>query len=133
MAKGKVPTALLVPGWDKKNPQRARERENEPETPTLGSAPAHIRGKRRKQIWEEIRTSCAAGLLQQSDALAVESLVNLTYEMRFKARDWTASKQSQMTMILKQLGMTPAARASVKVENPKGEGKKSEGGDFDDF
>lgn len=124
----------MTPGWDKKNPDRARERENEPETPSLGGPPKHIKAKRKRDIWEEIRTSCAAGLLQQSDAVAVESLVNLTYEMRYKAREWTASKQSQLTMLLKQLGMTPAARAGVAVQNPKnGGGKKSKGGDFDEF
>ncbi|KAA3639438.1 MAG: hypothetical protein DWP95_10355 [Proteobacteria bacterium] len=120
MAK-KKPTAILeLNNAFKKNPDRARP--NEPKTELLGKPPTYFKAKQKK-IWNEIKSNCAEGVLQQSDALAVEALVHLLEEFRDCPRVFQASKMTQMQGILKQLGMTPCARASVVV--PKKEDKKS--------
>lgn len=121
MARPRKPTAILeLNGAFKKDPKRARP--DEPETEKLGPPPKYFKAAQKK-IWNEIKSSCADGVLQKSDSFTVESLVHLIEEFRDCPRVFQSAKMAQMQGILKQLGMTPSARASVSA--PKKEKKKS--------
>jgi hypothetical protein len=69
-------------------------------------------------VWHEITSQCCRGILTAGDAVALESLVRLTIEMRtsgeVKAQTYTA-----LTRLLGEFGMTPSSRAKLATAPKK--------------
>jgi len=120
MAGRKKPTALLVPNAFKKNPDRARN--NEPQTPPLGDAPFHF-SKKQRMIWDEIKSTAADGVLQQSDSFAIEDMVYLIEEKRDCPKAFQSAKYTILVKLYAKFGLTASDRASLEV--PKKENKKT--------
>lgn len=123
MGRPKLPKNVhYLKGTDKKDPQRMRARENEPEdTRDLGSVPETLTELERK-AWDEIVNNAIPGVLGQADRQAVELAAVLM--TKFRARETTAADIGQLIRLLGQFGMTPSERSKINVggkgkeENP---------------
>jgi len=130
MARPRTPTAVLeARGAFIKNPQRARERENEPASPAgLGSPPAafliqapdsgYQEAERLRGIWEEIAHD--GPWLDSGNRLGVESLCRITNNIRRGS-----GKLSQLVLaqakLLNDLGLTQASRSKVNAPSATSE------------
>lgn len=129
MARPRVPKAILkeLPGV-KKNPKRARERENEPESPgKLGKPPAwfllapnemgYHRSLRLRAIWRQVAAD--APWLDRANRLVVEAYCYATDEAREAFRLHSknfATLVAAQARIANDLGIPQAARAKVNRE-----------------
>lgn len=109
---------LNLRGAFKKNPDRAKERENEPEiTEPLGDAPESFNESLRAR-WNEIREWCP--WLTVADRAAVELVCRLWQGMR----DGAKPDYKSLLAGLAHLGMTPVDRSKVKVPGAKPKANK---------
>lgn len=121
MSRPKTPTAILqLNGAFKKNPDR--KREGEPKAEAIGPPPKYFKVK-QKNIWKEVVSKCAEGVLQASDEMALEVMCLLIEEFRYSPISFQSAKMAQLQQLMKGFGMTPSSRASISV--PKKETKKS--------
>lgn len=128
MARPRTPTNVLeMRGAFAKNPQRARP--DEPEAlGVIGPAPDHFELD-QVAAWNEITSSCHAGVLCRADRLAVEQAACLLEMSRRRPikldsgdMQYPEMKSSDRTMLiglLARFGMTPSDRS--KVTAPKKE------------
>lgn len=123
------PTRLhLLYGSYKKNPQRQREREGEPEViEPLGEPPKHLDANQRK-AWREIARTAPEGVLTRADRVSVELAAVLLAQLRGQGADFTPTRLAQLRYLLGQFGMTPADRSRVTLET-----KPRKPNPFDDF
>lgn len=121
MARHPTPTKIhQLRGSDKKNPQRFRGRENEPQPQGgIGPAPDHLSEPEQK-IWDEVVDLMPPGVLGDTDRLALEQMVRLVYESRY-GEEFNAAKGTQLMGYFGRFGMTPSDRAKISV--PKGDKK----------
>ncbi len=114
----RVPTSILIArGSYKKNPQRAKERENEPVvSDPIGGYPESFvgesseRGKLRA-IWDELLGDAAPGVLNRSHRFHLEATCRLMVKVRggyAKTGDF-----ANLNKFLTQMGMNPAAQSTV--------------------
>lgn len=112
-----------------KNPDRAREREDEPEAEELGDPPKYL-SKKEKDIWAELVAKHPPGVLTKMDEFTVETAVALIAEMREKRTAF--NKHNQLLAALGRLGMTPTDRSKVHQDKskvaPRGFGALRRGG-----
>jgi hypothetical protein len=115
----RVPTSILeARGAFKKNPQRAKDREDEPvvEDP-IGDYPASFLGDmservKLRDIWDELIADAADGVLNRSHRLHLEATCRLMHKVRqgyAKTGDF-----ANLNKFLTQMGMNPAAQSTVR-------------------
>lgn len=119
----RIPTAINeARGTYKKNPQRAKSRENEPVVHDgIGPPPAcwlpteagfqASESKMLIAIWQEFIGDAAPGVLNRSHRSVLEEACRL----KLKTRNNTAKTGDRSNYIncLRQMGMTPAAQSTV--------------------
>lgn len=122
MARPRTPTKILqLRGAGKKHPERMRARENEMEPEAgIGPAPYHFTTAER-EAWDEIVRMVPAGVLGNTDRIAVERAAKLLVRSRVADGTWTASDERSLITYLSKFGLTPADRS--RVSTPK-KGKK---------
>lgn len=120
MARPRTPSNVLtLRGSDKKHPERARARSNEPKPDEeIGPAPGHLPSAARI-CWDEIVRLAHPGTLCSSDRLIVEHGSQLLSELR--ASDWKVHPTLLIRWegFLAKLGMTPSDRSKVSVMKSK--------------
>ena len=121
------PTALLeASGAFIHNPQRRRDRENEPvPTSPLGDPPETMSAV-QKRMWIEFAAEIPPGVAFNSDRALLEMAVRL----RSKLRSGKASGGEYACLItcIREMGMTPVSRSKVKAVVEK---EKDEWDEFD--
>lgn len=119
MARPRIPTKILeMRGSFKKDPQRQTARANEPTDLPLPGDPHSTLTDDQKKAWAYILERCPAGVLRQSDEIALEACARLYAEMRVGTIDRTGTKQ--LMDILSKFGMTPSDRSRVSAgDKPK--------------
>lgn len=116
MARPRTPTNVLeLRGSNKKHPERARERVNEPEATTEISGPPAYLDDAQREAYVELVAKSHAGVLCGSDSVIVESAAILLARMRTKTDEFTAGEFARLQAVLGSLGMTPADRSKVKA------------------
>jgi phage terminase small subunit len=121
MARPRTPTKVLqLRGADKKNPKRFKDRQNEPEPAAgIGEASQHL-SEAEQKIWDELVGLVPAGVLGNSDRIALERVSVLLYQARYEREEWTSSKEKDLIQYLSRFGMTPSDRSKISVPKPKG-------------
>ena len=119
MARNKTPTNVLeLRGAGKKHPERMRDREGEPQPEGgIGPAPEHL-SEGVGQIWDELVDVIPAGVLGNTDRIALERLSHLLFEARTYPDLWSSAKEKDLISYLSRFGMTPSDRAKNSI--PKG-------------
>lgn len=114
MPRARKPTALhRLSGAIDHDPQRFRDRVNEPvENRALGDPPLWLNAKQRA-CWGEIERISAPGVLCHGDRLAVEMTAVLLAAFRGLGPSFPDAKFRRLEALLGQLGLTPAARSKV--------------------
>ena len=113
MARPRKPTAVLtLVGALKKNPQR--KRKNEPK-PTAGIGKFTEGSTDISEIWNEVVSQVASGVLTISDRLALELVCRLIAEIRLKPDEISVGKVTALCNLLGRFGLTPADRSKVTV------------------
>ena len=110
MARPRKPTEVLkLNGAFRKDPQRVRPVGPKSARP-LGMPPKYFT-EAEAEIWVEIESNAAAGVLTGAERYVVELMARLV--ARFRA-DWlTGAEMSQLTWCCSHLGMTAADRSKV--------------------
>lgn len=117
MARPRTPTNVLeLRGAYKKNPQRADERENEPEPKAgIGEAPEWMCSDEKK-AWDYIVGIAPIGVLGDSDRAYLEIAAELlALKRRVGVEKVEASKLNRLETMLSKLGLNPADRSRVKI------------------
>lgn len=119
----RLPTAMhIAKGTYKKDPQRAKARENEPVvTEGIGAPPScwmpdesgyqSSDSKKLIVLWHEFIADAAPGVLNRSHRSVLEEACRL----KLKTRNGSAKTGDRSNYIncLRQMGMTPAAQSTV--------------------
>ena len=123
MARPRKPTSVLqLRGSFKHNPDRGRARENEPQpTAEISAAPAHF-DETQAACYDELVRRAHAGVLCDSDGVAVEVGAVLLARLRTKTDEFTVGEFGRLQAVLGALGMTPADRSKVSALKPKDDG-----------
>lgn len=116
MARPRKPTVLhQLSGAAQHDPQRFRDRVNEPvDNRALGDPPMHLTPEQRV-CWGEIERISAPGVLCHGDRLAVEMTAVLLASFRALGPALPDAKFRRLEAMLGQLGLTPAARSKVSA------------------
>lgn len=117
MARPRKPSNVLeLTGAFKQNPQRRRV---DPEA--AGPIKKHPDYLKLSEIsaWKEIIKCSPAGVITESDRLAVEIASCLMAEFRESPIDMHPSRLARLCALLGQLGMTPADRSKIGVKASK--------------
>ena len=117
MARPRKPTALhALNGSLEKNPQRFRDRTDEPkDSRPLGDPPMHLKPA-EIVVWQEIERISPPGVLCHGDRLAVELTATLLAAFRALGLTLPEGKLRRLESMLGQLGLTPAARSKVTAK-----------------
>jgi phage terminase small subunit len=118
MARPRTPTKVLeLSGAFKKNPQRLKAREGEPEPTGELSAPVDQLDEIELACWKRIMEIAAPGVIKNSD----EGMVEVTARLWAKVKKGQAviNEMTALVSCFKQLGMTPSARAGLSVPQKK--------------
>lgn len=119
MARPRKPTRILeLTGAFRKNPQRRKQREAEPQPPAgLGAAPADLSDAERT-CWERIAAEAPEGVLTSADRSYVRSAAIL---MALEdAREINTKDRGQLHKLLADFGMSPRGRSYIKVAPDSG-------------
>lgn len=120
MARPRTPTNILeLKGAFKKNPQRARKAEPVP-TGGIGPAPKRMT-KRQQEAWDEVVTNCPAGVMGNSDRIALEVVVVRIAAYQDSTELPPVQEATFIFNALGRFGMTPSDRSKIIV--PKGKEK----------
>lgn len=126
MARNRTPSNVLeMSGAHKRHPERKRKHEPVPKA-GIGPAPAAWDENLRK-AWDEVVAITPAGVLGDSDRIALEVLVRLLVEYRENPKSFTTSRLTPLVSLLSRFGLTPADRTRISVPSGKG------GNEFDDL
>jgi len=137
MARPRTPTNILaLKGAYKKDPQRLKERENEPENTKPIGEPKHLTGL-EIEFYNEIIDSTIDGVLGAADRIAVEQAAILLVSCRnlrtvekviTEAGEdkvvnipvpASPAEKNQLFKYLGQFGMLPADRSKISIAKPK--------------
>ena len=131
MARQRTPTNVLyLKGAFKKDPKRAKGRQNEPKpTAGIGACPKDlIKAKKGyKAIWDNFVKTAAPGVLTCSDQRSLALLVKLEFEIMNKFETMANARISQYRLLSGAFGFTPANRSNVDT------GKRPDVGEFNEF
>src|SRR6185369_3569970 len=117
MARPRTPSNILdLRGAFKKDPQRGRDREDEPEPKApVGDAPEHFTDE-QKAAWKYIVGIAPLGVLGDSDRAYLEIAAELFALKRdVGVKEMESSKLNRLETMLSKLGLNPADRSRVKV------------------
>lgn len=130
MARPRTPTNILaLKGSFKKDPDRLKERENEPENINPVGEPFDHLPDNIKAAWNEIVTLSITGVLGEADRLSIEQCARLLIKCRDQhivAGDVvpaSAQEQNQFFKYLSQFGMLPADRSKLSIPKKKPKNK----------
>lgn len=128
MARNRTPSNVLqMSGANKKHPERAKTRKHEP-MPKAGIGPAPKQwDEQLRKVWDEIVGITPAGVLGDSDRIALELAVHLLVEYRENPKGFTTSRFAPLVSLLSRFGLTPADRTRISVPSGKG------GNEFDNL
>lgn len=124
MPRPRKPTnVLFLAGAFKKNPQRLKARQNEPQPSAPPGGPPEWFDEKERAAWQWIIDRCPPGVLGNSD----DGILELAAYLR--ALLVTRQADSKDRVLLKgcyaELGMTPASRSKVQAkpseDKPKNE------------
>ena len=131
MARQRTQTNVLyLKGAFKKDPKRAKGRQNEPKsTVGIGACPKYLikTDKRYKAIWDSRVKRAPPGVLYCSDISALVLLVKLEFEVIHNFETMANARISQYRLLCGAFGFTPADRSKVDT------GKRLDEGEFDEF
>ena len=114
----KKPTALLNARGAFKN-RPSRKREDEPVvTDPLGSPPEGFKPD-EVAAWREIVERAPLGVLTAADWQCVVLASKLFAEAMRDTENMNAARLSRLHSLLGDMGMTPSARASLSIPQPK--------------
>jgi len=118
MPQPRVPTNVLaLKGAYKKDPQRLKDRENEPvNVNPIGEAPDWLTDE-EKESWATIVSKCIDGVLGEADHIAVSITSRLL--ARYIIGEATGQEQSLLNKYLGQLGMIPTERSKIAIKKKK--------------
>ena len=125
MAHRKATSVLEARGAFVKDPQRRREPEPENANP-LGAPPDYLTPEQAR-AWLDVATTCAPGVLTESERLLVEMLSVVIAEFRDPTTKTNTAVMGKIESMLGRLGMTPADRQRVAVPRVK------DASEFDDL
>ena len=128
MARPRTPTNILAfKGANKKHPERAKQRANEPEVKAKfpREPPTHLAADQKK-TWKEIKGLVPHGVLTGADVIVVELAAVLLAEFRADSGGMVASRLIRLEAQLGKLGLSPSDRAKLSVA-------KGNAGKFDDL
>lgn len=115
------PTAIKeARGSFKNHPERRPDGEMQP-LEGIGPAPATLVVE--FEIWDELVEMMPAGVLGNTDRVALETLCKLVFKMRHDFDRMTAAQLGKLESLLSRFGMTPSDR--TKIVMPKGKPKNS--------
>ncbi|GAB5449931.1 MAG: hypothetical protein Hals2KO_02590 [Halioglobus sp.] len=114
----RTPTALLnARGAFKKHPDRKREGEPQVTEP-LGNPPESFTDDER-QAWREIVERAPLGVLTAADWQCVVMASKLFAELMRDSEAMNAARIGRLHSLLGDMGLTPSARASLSIPQPK--------------
>lgn len=110
-----TPTTIkLIRGADKQHPERFRDVRDEPVPEAeIGDPPKSLKAAQQR-IWHEFVEIIPAGVLGNTDRPTLEMACKLMYEFRTND-DMQSAKSGQLIKLLGELGMSPAARAKIRL------------------
>lgn len=116
MPRPRKPTKILqMNGAAKRNPGRMQDRENEPQPEAgIGEAPGHLNAK-ECAVWDELVSVIPAGVMGNTDRIALEHLARLIVESRGDRENWSSAREKDLLTYLTRFGLTPADRSKVSV------------------
>lgn len=125
MSRPRKPTAMhLLTGAMNHDPQRFRDRVNEPKPELgIGEAPKWL-DPSASAVWIELQAQIAAGVLTRQDRRMYGVLCSLLSQYHAAPADMTSAKLSTINSLAGQFGMTPSTRSKVAIapaanpENP---------------
>ena len=116
MGRPRKPSNVLdMNGSARRNPgrMRAQGRDTEPtDIPEIGDPPEWLTGD-QSRAWKYIVRKCAAGVLKESDEIAVEIGARLLAKMW--SGDIPDQQLRQLDTLLGKLGMNPSDRSKVSA------------------
>ena len=113
----RTPTEILeLRGAFIANPQRRRERENEPKNlDPLGGPPAHL-AEQEKSAWLQLESEAVDGVLTRSDRAHLEITSGLLALLREAgAAGMPGEKMNLLVRCLGLMGFNPADRSRVSI------------------
>jgi len=121
MARPRKPSNVLeLNGAFKKNPDRARERENEPPpVGDIGDPPEHL-DEGARACWLELVGLSHEGVLCAADRLFLEYGARVLSQLR-NSEEIDPKLGIRFETVCARLGMTPADRSKVSGRKPNGE------------
>ena len=127
MSRPRTATNILErTGAFKQSPARKRPKEPKGKGQFPKAAPKHLSAD-QKAMWRDIVKRVPDGVLTNSDVYLVEICAVLMVQFReLGPKEMGSSLMTRLSSELKQLGLSPSARASLQIEPDK----KS---DFDEF
>lgn len=121
MGRHALPTSIKeARGSFKNHPERRPDGEF---VPTGGIGPAPDSLVVEAEIWDEIVGTLPAGILGDTDRVALETMCKLIFKMRYDFDNMTAAQLGKLETFLARFGMTPADR--TKIVMPKAKPKNS--------
>ncbi len=120
MGRPKTATNILQrTGAFKANPARKRPKEPKGKGHFPKAAPKHLSAD-EKAMWRDIVKRVPDGLLTNSDVYVVEMCAVLMVQLRQEGpKEMGSSLMTRLSSELKQLGLSPSARASLQIEPDK--------------
>lgn len=119
MARPKTPAQLHeINGSYVKNPQR-RQKEPSPKA-GIGPAPKNASSDWR-ECWDEIVNHVCPGVLGDSDRIWLERAARLLASSRVEDGKFSGADEKALQTYLSKLGMNPADRSKINVNNPDAE------------
>ena len=114
------PTAILtLNGYFKKHPDREQQRRNEPiPSGPLGDPPSHFSTSQR-EIWTELARDAPANVLTNADRWISE--IACVLMAKWRTGEASAGEMTLLMRCLRQMGVTPSARSSVRVPEQRKE------------
>lgn len=118
MGRPRTPSNILdARGAFDKNPNRRRVDEPEPNG-DIGEPPERLTEDQRA-AWSEIVSTCANGVLCQSDRIAVEVAAVLLAMFRADPSGIPGAKLARLDSLMARFGMTPSDRSKVSAPKAK--------------
>jgi hypothetical protein len=118
LGRNRKPTQELEQsGAFEKDPQRRRDRENEPvPAGPLGDPPEYL-SPAAQSVWHELAGQVPEGVLTIADRFLVEIVCRQMARLR-AGEELRAAETNQIISCLSRMGLTPADRSRVSVPKP---------------
>lgn len=117
MGRHALPTSIKeARGSYKNHPERRPDGELQP-LEGIGPAPDSLVVE--AFIWDEVVEMLPAGVLGNTDRVALETMCKLIFKMRFDFDNMTAAQLGKLETFLARFGMTPADRSKIVMPKKK--------------